>query len=154
MEDRAGSAVVVFSHPLARAAIYDALPKARRSALNTAAAAIVHDPVAAIRHRVEAATITNHALLADLEAHAHDEVSRGAWSSAVTSLIAASRLTPVPADRERLALEAIEAMLYSGDGPRHVDWQSRPASPKARGATASWRTSRRSRTTWTRPSRC
>ena len=116
VEDRAGSAVVVFSHPLARAAIYDALPKARRSALNTAAAAIVHDPVAAIRHRVEAATITNHALLADLEAHAHDEISRGAWSSAVTSLIAASRLTPVPADRERLALEAIEAMLYSGDG--------------------------------------
>ena len=78
MEDRAGSAVVVFSHPLARAAIYDALPKARRSALNTAAAAIVHDTVAAMRHRVEAATITNHALLADLEAHAHDEVSRGA----------------------------------------------------------------------------
>ena len=116
VEDRAGSAVVVFSHPLARAAIYDALPKARRSALNTTAAAIVHDPVAAMRHRVEAATITNHALLADLEAHALDEISRGAWSSAVTSLIAASRLTPVPADRERLALEAIEAMLYAGDG--------------------------------------
>ena len=69
-----------------------------------------------MRHRVEAATITNDALLADLEAHAHDEMSRGAWSSAVSSLIAASRLTPVPADRERLALEAIEAMLYSGDG--------------------------------------
>jgi len=116
VEDRAGSAVVVFSHPLARAAIYEALPKARRSALNTAAAAIVHDTVAAMRHRVEAATITNHALLADLEAHARDEISRGAWSSAVTSLISASRLTPVPADRERLALEAIEAMLYSGDG--------------------------------------
>ena len=33
-----------------------------------------------------------------------------------SSLIAASRLTPVRADRERLALEAIEAMLYSGDG--------------------------------------
>jgi DNA-binding CsgD family transcriptional regulator len=116
VEDRAGSTVVVFSHPLARAAIYEALPKARRSALNTAAAAVVHDTVAAMRHRVEAATITNHALLADLEAHAHDEIARGAWSSAVTSLISASRLTPIPADRERLALEAIEAMLYSGDG--------------------------------------
>ena len=116
LDDRAGGAFVEFSHPLARAAVYDALPKARRSALNTAAADIVHDPVAAMRHRVEAATITNHALLADLEAHAHAEMSRGAWSSAVTSLIAASRLTSVPADRERLALEAIEAMLYSGDG--------------------------------------
>ena len=116
LDDRAGGAFVEFSHPLARAAVYDALPKARRSALNAAAADIVHDPVAAMRHRVEAATITNHALLADLEAHAHAEMSRGAWSSAVTSLIAASRLTSVPADRERLALEAIEAMLYSGDG--------------------------------------
>ena len=36
-----------------------------------------------MRHRVEAATITNDALLADLEAHAHDEMARGAWSSAV-----------------------------------------------------------------------
>jgi DNA-binding CsgD family transcriptional regulator len=116
VEDRADSAVVVFSHPLARAAIYDALPKARRSALNSAAATVVHDTVAAMRHRVEAATITNRALLVDLEAHAHDEIARGAWSSAVTSLMSASRLTPVPADRERLALEAIEAMLYSGDG--------------------------------------
>ena len=60
------------------------------------AAGIVHDAVAAMRHRVEAATITNDALLADLEAHAHAEMSRGAWSSAVSSLIAASRLTPVP----------------------------------------------------------
>jgi DNA-binding CsgD family transcriptional regulator len=116
LDDRAGNAVVEFSHPLVRAAIYDALPKARRSALNAAAADVVHDAVAALRHRVEAATITNHALLADLEAHARDGISRGAWSSAIPSLIAASRLTQVPADRERLALEAIEAMLYSGDG--------------------------------------
>ena len=116
LDDRATGAFVEFSHPLARAAIYEAMPNARRSALNGAAAGIVRDAVAAMRHRVEAATITNDALLADLEEHAHDEMARGAWSSAVSSLIAASRLTPVPADRERLALEAIEAMLYSGDG--------------------------------------
>ncbi len=116
LDDRASGAFVEFSHPLARGAIYGALPKARRSALNSGAAGITQDAVAAMRHRVEAATVTNDALLADLEAHAHTEMSRGAWSSAVSSLIAASRLTPVPADRERLALEAIEAMLYSGDG--------------------------------------
>src|SRR6266480_4946622 len=56
------------------------------------------------------------ALLDDLEAHAHSEMARGAWSSAVSSLIAASRLSPISADRERLALEAIEATMYSGDG--------------------------------------
>jgi DNA-binding CsgD family transcriptional regulator len=116
LDDRASGAFVEFSHPLARSAVYEALPRARRSALNSAAAGIVHDAAAAMRHRVEAATVTNDALLADLEAHAHAEMARGAWSSAVSSLIAASRLTPVPADRERLALEAIEAMLYSGDG--------------------------------------
>jgi DNA-binding CsgD family transcriptional regulator len=101
---------------LARAAIYDALPTARRSALNAAAAKIVGDQVAAMRHRVEAATVVDGALLDDLEAHAHSEMSRGAWSSAVSSLIAASRLSPVPPKRERLALEAIEATMYSGDG--------------------------------------
>ena len=116
LDDRTTGAFVEFSHPLARGAIYEAMPNARRCALNGAAAGIVRDAVAAMRHRVEAATITNDALLADLEAHAHDEMSRGAWSSAVSGLIAASRLTPVPADRERLALEAIEAMLYSGGG--------------------------------------
>jgi DNA-binding CsgD family transcriptional regulator/tetratricopeptide (TPR) repeat protein len=116
LDDRASGAFVEFSHPLVRAAIYDALPMARRSALNTGAALITADAAGAMRHRVEAAITANDALLADLEAHAHDEMSRGAWSSAVSSLIAASRLTPVPSGRERLALEAIEAMLYSGDG--------------------------------------
>jgi DNA-binding CsgD family transcriptional regulator len=115
-EERAGGSFVEFSHPLARAAIYDALPRARRSALNLAAADVVTEAGAAMRHRVEAATITNDALLAELEAYAHAEMARGAWSSAVSSLIAASRLSPLPARRERLALQAIEAMLYSGDG--------------------------------------
>ena len=116
LDDRGAGRFVEFSHPLARAAIYDALPTARRSALNAAAAQIVGDQVAAMRHRVEAATVVDAALLDDLEAHAHSEMSRGAWSSAVSSLIAASRLSPVPAERERLALEAIEATMYSGDG--------------------------------------
>ena len=44
LDDRASGAFVEFSHPLVRAAIYDALPKARRSALNTAAAHIVTTP--------------------------------------------------------------------------------------------------------------
>ena len=43
-------------------------------------------------------------------------MARGAWAGAVSSLLAASRLSPAPTDRERLALEAIEATMYSGDG--------------------------------------
>ena len=69
-----------------------------------------------MRHRVEAATVTDDALLADLEALAHDEMARGAWSSAVSNFLAASRLSPQRVERERLALEAIEALMYAGDG--------------------------------------
>ena len=44
-------------------------------------------------------------------------MARGAWPSAVASLLAAEPTQPVDADdRERLALEAIEATMYSGDG--------------------------------------
>ncbi len=108
--------LVEFTHPLTRAAIYDALAPSRRAELNAAAAALVEDPVAVMRHRVEAATVTDDELVEDLEALAHDEMARGAWSSAVANFLAASRLSPQDAERERLALEAIEALMYAGDG--------------------------------------
>jgi DNA-binding CsgD family transcriptional regulator len=107
---------VEFLHPLTRAAIYEALPQARRSGLNSAAAELEADPAAAMRHRVEAAAVANAALLTELEEHAHAEMRRGRWSGAVSSFLAASRLSSVHADRDRLALEAIEAKMYSGDG--------------------------------------
>ena len=97
-------------------AVYEALPTARRAALNARAAELVPDASAALRHRVEAATLPDAALLAELEAHAREERARGSWPSAIESLLAASRLSPLPAERERLALEAIEATMYSGDG--------------------------------------
>jgi DNA-binding NarL/FixJ family response regulator len=109
-------AFVEFLHPLTRAAIYEAIPRARRSALNTAAAELEADPAVSMRHRVEAAAVANAGLLTELENHAHAEMGRGRWSGAVSSFLAAGRLSPVQADRDRLALEAIEAMLYSGDG--------------------------------------
>ena len=43
-------------------------------------------------------------------------MARGAWSSAISSLSAASRLSPDPGERERFAAEAIEATMYAGDG--------------------------------------
>jgi DNA-binding CsgD family transcriptional regulator len=107
---------VEFSHPLTRVAIYEGMPASRRASMNLSAAGAAEDPVAAMRHRVEAATAGHDELVSELEAHARDEMARGAWSSAVSSLIAASRLATMRPDRERLALEAIEAMLYSGDG--------------------------------------
>jgi DNA-binding CsgD family transcriptional regulator/tetratricopeptide (TPR) repeat protein len=118
----ADAALVEFVHPLTRAAIYDALPPSRRSALNAAAAELADDPVAAMRHRVEAATGPEDALVPDVEALAQAEMARGAWPSAVATFLAAGRLSSRDAERERLALEAIEALMYSGDGAaaRHL----------------------------------
>jgi DNA-binding CsgD family transcriptional regulator len=116
VDDGASGTFVEFSHPLTRAAIYEAIPQVRRSALNLAAAGLESDPAVAMRHRVEAATVAGAALLAELEEQAHAEMASGRWSGAVSSFLSASRLSPDRADRDRLALEAIEAMMYSGDG--------------------------------------
>jgi DNA-binding CsgD family transcriptional regulator len=116
LDVRGSGPSVEFSHPLTRVAIYEAMPAARRAALNLAAAELAEDPVVAMRHRVEAATAGHDELVTDLETQAREEMARGLWSSAVSSLIAASRLATMRSDRERLALEAIEALLYSGDG--------------------------------------
>jgi DNA-binding CsgD family transcriptional regulator len=116
LDDGAAGAYLEFSHPLTRVAVYEAIPQARRSALNTKAADLVDDPATAMRHRVEAATVANAALLAELEDRAHTEMSRGAWAVAVSNFLAAGRLSPLQADRDRLTLEALEAMMYSGDG--------------------------------------
>ena len=108
--------VLAFSHPLARAAVYESLPQGRRAALNARAAKLVSDPGVALRHRVEAALEPDPALIADLEAHARASMARGAWAAAVSSFTAASRLSTPGEDRERFAAEAIEAMMYAGDG--------------------------------------
>src|SRR3954468_6389681 len=108
--------LVEFTHPLARAAVYETLPKGRRAALDARGARVVGEEGAALRHRVEAAVVPDAALLSDLEAHARAEMATGAWSSAVSSLSAATRLARDAAERERFAAEAIEATMYSGDG--------------------------------------
>ena len=112
-----GVGLVEFTHPIARAAVYEALPNARRADAERARRA-----ARAGRRTRRCGTawrprrLPDASLLAELEAHARDERARGSWSSAIESLLAASRLSPLPAERERLALEAIEATMYSGDG--------------------------------------
>ena len=43
------------------------------------------------------------------------EAARGAATSAAASLVAASRLSPTPAERQRRLLEAVSSMLLAGD---------------------------------------
>ena len=105
-----------FTHPLTRAAVYEAMPHTRRSQLHGAAATLALSPDAALHHRVEAHTGADEDLRAELEQAAAAQRARGAWVNAIRLLLAARRVTAEPGERERLTLDAIEALLYSGDG--------------------------------------
>ncbi len=106
---------VAFPHPLVRSAVHDSLGVARRSALHAAAATLVGDAAAALRHRVAAAALPNEELAADLEAFARREAERQAWPAATASLVEAARQSPAATDRQRRLLEAVTWMLQNGD---------------------------------------
>ena len=93
---RAPRSRVAFPHPLVRSAVHDSLGVARRSALHTAAAALVDaSPSAVLRHRVAAATVPDAALAADLEAvRRAGRRQRQAWPAATASLVEAARQSP------------------------------------------------------------
>ncbi|MDA0181343.1 LuxR C-terminal-related transcriptional regulator [Solirubrobacter phytolaccae] len=107
---------LVFTHPLTRAAVHEAMPHARREQLHRAAAELAPSAEAALHHRVEATAGADDALLAELEAAARAYSARGAWAGAIRALLAARRVATDPSDRERLTLDAIETLMYSGDG--------------------------------------
>ncbi len=106
---------VAFPHPLVRSAVHDSLGVARRSTLHAAAAELVVDASAALRHRVAAAVLPDEKLAADLEAFARHEAARQAWPAATASLVEAARQSPTPTDRRRRLLEAVTWMLQNGD---------------------------------------
>jgi DNA-binding CsgD family transcriptional regulator len=113
-----GGWAVAFPHPLVQAAVYHDLAPGRRAALHAAAAELAEDEAASLRHRVAAAPTVDAELAQDLETFAGREAARGAATSAAVSLLAASRLSPTPAERERRLLEAVSSMLLAGDGRR------------------------------------
>lgn len=106
---------VAFGHPLVQAAIYQRLATGRRAALHLAAAPVMDDEWAALRHRAAAVATADDDLAAELTAFARREIERGAWARASASLIAASRLSVGRDAANQRLLEAIDAMLLSGD---------------------------------------
>jgi ATP/maltotriose-dependent transcriptional regulator MalT len=111
---RSGSWEVGFPHPLVRAAVYDDLSPAERSALHARAAAQTSG-AASLDHRVAAALVEDPVLAAELETRAGAEAASGAVSAAGQHLLAAARLSPWPADRERRLLEATRLLVLAGD---------------------------------------
>ncbi len=106
---------LAFPHPLVRAAVYDGLGPARRHALHVAAAGLLTDDAAVLRHRVAAALEPDEQLADELTRFAEGEIRRQAWQSGSAHLVAASRLSPDPAEGQRRVLRAVVWTLLRGD---------------------------------------
>ncbi|EPH42666.1 AAA family ATPase [Streptomyces aurantiacus] len=105
---------VAFPHPLVHAAVYQDIGPAQRAALHTRAAELVDDEYTKLRHRVLAATGPDEQLAEALAACARREAATGQWAVAGTHLRHASRVATSPGERDRLAVEAVEALLLDG----------------------------------------
>jgi DNA-binding CsgD family transcriptional regulator len=107
--------ILAFAHPLVRSALHDALGPARRTALHTAAAALVGDEAVSLRHRVAAAPGWDDALSGDLARFASREARRQRWPSAAAHLVQAARLATDRGEQQRLLLLATSWLLQTGD---------------------------------------
>ncbi|HEY5878442.1 MAG TPA: AAA family ATPase [Nakamurella sp.] len=114
-DDEAGPTAVTFVHPLVRAAIYGQLGPARLVLLHLAAARLVDDEAAALRHRVMAATRPDPELVAELSDFARSQAAVGAWATAASAFLEAARLSGGREEREQLLLKAVDAMIGAGD---------------------------------------
>ncbi len=106
--------LVIFPHPLVRAAVYHDLGPARRAGLHTRAAQVVEGEANALRHRVAAASGPDPRLAAELTVLARRQATAGAWTAAADTFFAAARLSASQHKREPLVLKAIENLLLGG----------------------------------------
>lgn len=106
---------ISFTHPLVRAAVYHDLGANRRAALHARAAALAEDEASTLRHRVAATAGEDGALAIEVDGFAHREAQRGAWAAAAAAYLAAARVSPARADRERRVIEAADAFVMAGD---------------------------------------
>ena len=74
--------LVIFPHPLVRAAVYHDLGPARRAGLHARAAQLVEGEADALRHRVAAASGPDPRLAAELTTLAGRQAIAGAWTAA------------------------------------------------------------------------
>ena len=115
VEDRAGSgAVIAFAHPLVHAAVRDDLGPAQRRRLHQAAAALVPAP-AALAHRVAAAVGPDESLAGDLEEAARGAAGAGEVAQGAAWLAQAAAGSTDHVQQERRLLDALAALVGSGD---------------------------------------
>lgn len=117
----ASGAMLVFRHPLARAAVLQGSPLVRRLAAHSALAealAVSARPDAGDRmawHRAAAATGPDEQVAATLERASHRAAGRTGYIAQAAALERAAELTPGASARARRLLAAAEAAVAAGD---------------------------------------
>jgi ATP/maltotriose-dependent transcriptional regulator MalT len=125
--------VVRIVHPLARAAIYQAIPATRRADLHRRAAMLLAplDADAALRQRIAASDGIDEELAEQVGRRAASDLAAHAWSSAASWLRAARSLSPPPMDDHYLTL-LVEAVVLDADAAAaasvRAQLELRPAS--------------------------
>jgi ATP/maltotriose-dependent transcriptional regulator MalT len=109
-----GLPLVAFPHPLVQAAVYQDLGPARRARLHSQAATLMDVDVARLQHRLRAASGPDPQLAADLAAFARGHAAVGLWGIAAGQFTRALRLVGAGGERQRLIVEAVEALLLDG----------------------------------------
>ena len=104
-----------FPLPVLRSAVYQHLGPALRSELHTAASRIMGSDAQKLKHRAAAALLPDGDLAAELEATAEGFAAQGAWRQAAEAYTQAARLHPQPAQREKLVIRTVDAMVGAGD---------------------------------------
>lgn len=102
--------------PMVAAAVLDEIGPAHTAALHRRAARVVDDRFAALRHRVAAAALPDHALAEELAEFAEERATQGAWADAADLFIDASRLTEDRLEREARLTRAVDALVGAGRG--------------------------------------
>jgi DNA-binding CsgD family transcriptional regulator len=106
--------LIIFPHPLIRAAIYHDLGADRCASLHARAARLVDNESIALTHRVAAASGADPVLAAEIAALADRQGAEGSFSAAADNLLAAATLTPSSMEREQWVLKAVNFLL-AGD---------------------------------------
>ncbi|WP_344576702.1 AAA family ATPase [Nonomuraea roseoviolacea] len=119
---------VRFASPLAHAAAYASLGPAERARLHQAAARLVTDAGAALRHRAAAAGGRDDALAEELAGLAAKEAQHGQWREAAGHLHLAAGLSESPARREELRTAVLEHTLLGGDVTRAAELAAEPSA--------------------------
>ncbi len=106
---------VVFRHPLARSALYNASSRAERAEAHRRLATGATDPLARASHLAAAADQPDEALAAELETAAAAAARRGAFASAAAALARAADVSTEGRGRVRRLVAAAQAHLDAGE---------------------------------------